>query len=169
MPEGEALNGPLCCAAIDHAASAADVLQELEMFLHGLHERHAAIHQEIKGLTEELLGHGLRPCLNALREKCQQLETTFHAIDQLQQTMDQINQLILTVHATLKPIDTSPDVVGKASSLLASFGFALKSERANAGLWSRVPSYAMLESRTPKEFLEGMHTVFAPLCSSENP
>ncbi|KAF8277198.1 hypothetical protein TcYC6_0016160 [Trypanosoma cruzi] len=167
MSDAGLRGGPFCSAVLDHIAATETATSELEEYLKGLRARHEVIERELKELAEELLKLGFRPSIAALQERSQQLQAAFHKVDELKETMDQINELILIVFAAVKAIDSAPDVMGKASSFLASFGLALKSERANAGLWSRVPSYAMLKSRTPKDFLKGVRTVFAPLCPTD--
>ncbi|ORC89067.1 uncharacterized protein TM35_000142780 [Trypanosoma theileri] len=168
MLNGETPREPFHSALIDHMRDANVVIQEQEAYLSNLRQQYACIQQELKELTEELLQKGLQPNLALLREKSQQLSTVFNAVDQLEKSMDNIHESILTLFATVNAIDSAPDVAGKASSFFASIGISLKSERANAGLWSRVPSYPMLKGRTPREFLEKTHNVFAPLYAIEN-
>ncbi|KAH9601144.1 hypothetical protein LSM04_003885 [Trypanosoma melophagium] len=137
MSDGETPRGPFYAAVMDHMKSSKVVIQELAAYLTHLREHYEYIQQKLRELTEELLQNGLHPNLASLREKSQQL-------------MNNIHEMILTLFATVNAIDSAPDVAGKASSFLASFGLAVRSERANAGLCSRVPSYPMLKSRTPK-------------------
>mmetsp|Transcript_56697 Transcript_56697/g.64974 ORF Transcript_56697/g.64974 Transcript_56697/m.64974 type:complete len:172 (+) Transcript_56697:72-587(+) len=114
---------------------------------------------EIQALCHCAVRDGLE-CMSLLSERADSLEALFVKIDALQQHMDVVHELVLSLNGAVKAIEAPADVKERAANFLKSFGLRSKVVDENASAkhaWGRVPQFLMLDGSTPSEFLERVH------------
>jgi hypothetical protein len=153
------------CDDIGGLVAISETLAQYAAAVHGQH-------MELSRQMREVVDTSLSDCAESvemLQAMCEKMEAAFQRIDDLQLAMDAINDKTVLVNATLKQVEKSADVKERAASMFKSFVGGFKRGGSSGGssgerdeLWSRVPTYAMIDNVSAKDFGEKLKVLFAP-------
>ena len=134
--------------------------------LHQYAQAVASQHAELSRLMKEVVDTSLADCaesLEMLEAMTEKMEAAYKRIDDLQAAMDLVNDKIIVINATLKQVEKSGDVKVRAASFFKSVVGGLKRDGASSAkdeMWTRIPTYAMVDNCSVKDFSERLRQMF---------